>query len=163
MTINGHCSKNARLLVFAVMMASALPSIASADPRLDSWFTTNSGKYARIYTNAAAKAAGNSATTWSNGSQNQTLPAYCGPQEILSSANWVYIRRPGCGSHVMGPWSAGFPNLPANTHTFYRLPRLPTVLSTKTLTGLGAIGYFVDGVAMFDSRDGFFWNGTTEA
>lgn len=45
----------------------------------------------------------------------------------------------------------------------YRLPRVPAVPGTKTLTGLGAIGYFVDGVAMFDSRDGFSWNGSTEA
>jgi hypothetical protein len=27
---------------------------------------------------------------------------------------------------------------------------------------LGAIGYFVDGVAMFDSRDAFYWNGTAD-
>jgi hypothetical protein len=31
------------------------------------------------------------------------------------------------------------------------------------LTGLGVIGCFVDGVAMFDSRDGFVWTGAAEA
>jgi len=36
------------------------------------------------------------------------------------------------------------------------------VPATKTLTGLGSIGYFVDGVAMFDGRDAFYWNGTSE-
>src|SRR3954464_3229309 len=164
MKLNGaHKFGPSPLLFCATIIATAVVAAASPDPRLDSWLTTNSGKYARIYTNAAAKAAGNSATTWSNGSQNQTLPAYCGPQEILSSANWIYIRTTGLGSHVMGPWSAGFPNLPANTHSFYRIPRSAAVPAAKTLTGLGAIGYFVDGVAMFDSRDGFFWNGKTEA
>ena len=130
---------------------------------LDSWFTTFSGQYARIYTNDAAKTAGTAATTWSNGSQNQLSPAYSGIQEIYSSASWVYIRSTGLGSHIMGPWQTGFPNLPANTHTLYRIPRTPTVPGTKTLTGLGSIGYFVDGVSMFDSRDGFVWTGSSES
>src|SRR6185436_399126 len=51
---------------------------------------------------------------------------------------------------------------PVNTKSLYRIPRSPAVPVTKTLTGLGAIGYFVDGVAMFDSRDAFYWNGTSE-
>lgn len=133
-----------------------------ADPLLSSWFTNNSAKYARIYTNAASQSAGNSVTTWSNGSNIQSLPAYSGVQEIYSSSNWVYIRSTGLGIHTMGPWSVGFPNLPVNTHTFYRFPRTPTIPVSKTLTGGGPIGYFVDGVAMFDSRDAFYWNGSSE-
>ena len=135
---------------------------AAADPLVSSWFTVDSGIYARVYTNAAAQTAKTPAVTWSNGSQNQTLPAYSGIQEVDSSVNWVYIRSTGLGSHIMGPWSVGFPNLPINTKTLYRLPRTTSVPTSKTLTGLGAIGYFVDGVAMFDSRDAFYWNGTTE-
>jgi hypothetical protein len=135
----------------------------TVDPRLDSWFTTYSARYARIYTNAAAAAARTPALTWNNGSQAQNLPAYSGVQEVDSSASWIYVRSTGLGSHILGPWSVGFPNLPINTKTLFRLPRAPVVAATKSLTGLGAIGYFVDGVAMFDSRDGFYWNGSTEA
>jgi hypothetical protein len=63
----------------------------------------------------------------------------------------------------MGPWQNGsFPNLPINTKTFWRIPRTNAVPASKTLTGLGAIGYFVDGVAMFDTRDAFYWNGSSE-
>ena len=76
---------------------------------------------------------------------------------------WVSLRTTGLGAHTMGPWPANFPNLPANQHVFYRVPRQPAVPVTKTLTGLGTIGYFVDGVAMFDSRDGFVWTGSAEA
>src|SRR5690348_12442235 len=85
---------------------------AQADPQLDSWFTTRSAMYARIYSNSTAQAAGSAAATWSNGSQVQALPAYCGVQEIYSSSNWVYLRSTGLGSHVMGAWPAGFPNFP---------------------------------------------------
>ncbi len=158
-----------KIKMTAIVLAAATWATLAADPRVDSWFTANSGKYARVYTNEAAKTAGNTVTTWGNGSQNQTLPAYCGVQEVYSSANWVYVRSTGLGGHVMGQWyfnaahTTIFPNLPKNQKTFYRIPRSPVVPGTKTLTALGAIGYFVDGVAMFDSRDGFVWTGSTEA
>lgn len=150
----------------ALMAAAALGQVLAcraADPRIESWLTEGSGKYARIYTSAANAAAGNSSTTWSNGTQTQALPAYRGVQEIYSSAASVYVRTTGLGIHVMGPWPAGFPNLPVNRKALYQIPRNPTVPTSKTLTGLGVIGYFVDGVAMFDSRDGFVWTGATES
>ena len=152
-----------------ILAGSLAGSIASAaDPRVDSWFTQYSAKYARLYATTADLASGNAVTSWSRGSLSQSLPAYCGVQEVYSSSSWVYIRSTGLGSHVMGPWYLNsartmlFPNLPLNQKAFYRIPRNPTVAAAKTLTGLGAIGYFVDGVAMFDSRDAFYWNGSSE-
>jgi hypothetical protein len=156
------------LPLLTAFLGAALTALA-ADPRIDSWLITDSGKYARIYTTTAEMTAGTPVNTWSRGAVNQSLPAYVGVQEIYSSADWVYIRSTGLGGHIMGPWYIDanktqlFPNLPANTHTFYRIPRAPTVPVAKTLTGLGQIGVFVDGVAMFDSRDAFYWNGTSES
>src|SRR6266478_7605642 len=141
---------------------------ARADPLIDSWFTTYSGKYARIYATDADKNSGNAVSTWSRGTISQTVPAYCGIYFVGNSLNWVYIRSTGLASHTMGPWylnaahSQLFPNVPHNTATVYRIPRSPSVPGTKTLTGLGAIGYFVDGVAMFDTRDAFYWTGSGE-
>jgi hypothetical protein len=162
--------KTKTLPLLCAMIAPGFNTAApAADPRVDSWFTSSSAKYARIYTTDANKNAGNSVTTWSNGTQTQAAPAYCGVQEIYSSANWVYIRSTGLGSHIMGPWylnaahTMAFPNYPVNQKAFYRIPRTPVVPVAKTLTGLGAIGYFVDGVAMFDSRDGFVWTGSAES
>jgi len=145
-------------------LSLALVSASRADdPRTNSWLTTYTSKYARIYTTDANKAAGNAVTTWSNGTQNQNSPAYAGVQAVYSSSNWVYIQTSGLGQHVMGPWLNGsFPNLPKNQNVLYRIPRWPKEHTATNLTGLGAIGYFVDGVAMFDSRDAFYWNGSTE-
>ncbi len=134
----------------------------AGDARIDSWLTKDSGRYARIYANAAAQSARSTSTTWSNGTQTQALPSYSGVQELYSSANWIYLRTTGLGLHTMGPWPANFPNLPVNQHAFYRLPRQGTASMTHALTDLGSIGYFVDGVAMFDSRDGFVWTGSAE-
>jgi hypothetical protein len=110
------------------------------------------------------QAAGTSLTTWSNGSQTQANPAYCGIQEIYSSSNWVYIRSTGLASYTMGPWQNGsFPNLPANQKTMYRFPLTNAVPTTKSANGGGQIGVFVDGVAMFNSWDAFTWDPGTSA
>jgi hypothetical protein len=154
-----HVKISPRSLIAVVALSSTMNA---ADPRTDLWLNTASARYARIYPSAAARLAGTAVTTWSNGTQSQSSPAYCGIQAVYSSPDWVYLRTTGLGSHTMGPWPANFPNLPANQHVLYRLPRTPTLGNPGSLTGLGVIGYFVDGVAMFDSRDGFVWNGTSE-
>jgi hypothetical protein len=134
-----------------------------ADPRTNCWLQTYSGQYARIYTNNAMKTAGTTLTTWSNGSQTQSSPAYCGVQEVDSSSNWVYVRSTGLAAYNMGPWLNGsFPNLPVNQHLLYRFPRTNGVPATKSITGGGQIGIFVDGVEMFNSWDAFYWNGTAD-
>jgi hypothetical protein len=159
--------KNLERSIIAICVTFAAVS-AHADALTDSWLTKYSGKYARIYATDADKSAGNAVSTWSRGSISQSIPAYCGVYFVGSSASWVYIRSTGLASHTMGPWylnaahSQLFPNVPKNTATLYRIPRAPGVPASKTLTGLGPIGYFVDGVAMFDTRDAFSWNGTTE-
>src|SRR5215831_148856 len=151
------------LLLLAPLGPVSATGSTTPDPYTNSWLTTYSRRYARIYTNDAMKAAGTAATTWSNGSQTQASPVYVGIQELYSSSNWVYLRSSGLATHIMGPWLNGaFPNLPKNQNTLYRIPRVPIVHTATNLTGLGPIGYFVDGVAMFDSRDAFYWNGTTD-
>ncbi|MEY4385900.1 MAG: hypothetical protein RLY20_1183 [Verrucomicrobiota bacterium] len=152
-----------------LVLSASFTVANNTDPRTNSWFTANSAKYARIYTSDANKIAGTSVTTWSNGTQTQSSPAYAGVQEVYSSANWVYVRSTGLGSHVMGPWygnaahTTSFPNYPVNQKFLWRIPRTPTIPGTKTQTGLGTIGFFVDGISMFDSSDGFVWTGSTEA
>ena len=156
------------MLMASVFMMTVHGANATADPRTNSWFTTYSSKYAGIYTSDVNKTNGASVTTWSTGSTTQILPVYCGVQEIFSSSNWVYIRSSGLGSHVMGPWylnaahTQAFPNYPTNEHVLYRIPRTPTVPTTKSLNSGGPIGYFVDGVAMFNSWDAYYWNGSAD-
>ncbi len=153
-----------RLAIILSFFSLARIFASNVDPRTNSWFTTYSGQYARIFTNSAMKTAGTTLTTWSNGSQTQSAPAYCGVQEVDSSADWVYVFSTGLAGYNMGPWQNGaFPNLPVNQKLLYRFPRTNAVPATKTLTGGGQIGIFVDGVEMFNSWDAFSWNGSTDA
>jgi hypothetical protein len=127
--------------------------VMASDPQLDSWFTECSGKYARVYLTDADRVAGNAVATWSRGTISQTLPAYSGVYEVASSADWTYVRTTGLGIHTMGPWymNAGhttlFMNLPKSSATLFRIPRTPAAPGTRTLTGQGPIGIFVDGVS----------------
>jgi YHYH protein len=138
------------------------------DPRTNSWLTTFAGKYARIYTSDANRTNGVAYTTWTNGTTIQSLPAYCGVQEVYSSSNFVYIRSTGLGSHIMGAWygnsnhTTGFPTYPTNQHVLFKLPRHPVAAATNTLSGGGAVGIFVDGVAMYNNWDANIWNGTAD-
>jgi len=131
---------------------------APAAPLIASWQTDYAGQYARLYTNATMQLVGDSLTTWSNGSQTQSAPAYAGVQAIYSSSNWVYVRSTGLASFTMGPWQPGFPNLPENQKTLFRFPRTNAVPAAKAATAGGAIGMFVDGVAMFNSWDAFTYD-----
>jgi hypothetical protein len=142
-----------------------------ADPQITSWYTTYATRYARIYTTEANLVSGSSVTTWTNDTQTQSLPAYSGVQGIAYSGSWVYISTTGLGSHIMGPWYLNssqttiFPNLPVNQKLLYRFPRtstLGTAPTAKTVNGGGTIGLMVDGVAMFNSWDAYYWNGAAD-
>ena len=147
---------------------------AQGDPQLSSWVTADSAKYARIYTTDANKLAGVTATTWTNGEEDQSLPAYAGVQQITYSDDWIYLSTTDLAPYIMGPWyndatrTTPFVNLPVNQGIHYRIPRtatLPAPPSAKSNT-MGvedAIGYLVDGVAMFDPTDGWSYANGTES
>jgi hypothetical protein len=156
-----------RALSCISLVLFALESVLHADPQLTSWLTEASTKYARIYTTSNNRTAGISAVTWTNTinpSDSQTSPTYAGVHEINYSSNWVYIKNTGLAPYVMGPWNN--PNLPKNQGTstnVYRFPRNPTVISNldttgRTLTGQGSIGFLVDGVAIYNTSDGFSYS-----
>src|ERR1043166_8768716 len=84
--------------IFVVSMTTV--TCVGSDPRIDSWFTTYSGKYARIYATDGDRTLGNAVSTWSRGAVNQSIPARCGVYLVGSSTSWVYIRSTGLGSHI---------------------------------------------------------------
>jgi arylsulfatase A-like enzyme len=151
------------LLAFLILAPFAL-----AEPIASSWFTDLSGQYARVFPTTAAEDANSPATTWDHPTgTDQLTPTYSGVSEISKTATDLYIRTTGLAFHVMGPWYLNeadtnlFPNYPANIAQTAHFPLTPVVSpNPKPLTGLGAIGYFVDGVAMFDSRDAFSYSQT---
>lgn len=146
-----------------VTLLLSLPLPLCSEPLLESWFTELSGRYASVYVDNDAMNAQTPVITWSRGQGTQSQPTYAGVSEVAYDTTFAYIRTTNLGFHIMGPWYGEtgnlFPNYPANVGDIYRFPRLPnTNYGTKATTGGGAIGYFVDGVAMFDSRDTFSYS-----
>src|SRR5437868_12997823 len=98
---------------------------AIAEPLLTSWYTTESGKYARVYQTTNDRANSASVTTWSG----QTVPTYADIKEVSYSSSWIYVRYTGLASHIMGPWlnpqGGQFMFWPTNQHGIRRFPRSP--------------------------------------
>jgi hypothetical protein len=123
---------------------------AQTNPAIISWLQNNTetGYY---------YAAGNSTPIPNNILVNCQLVRY--------SDNWVYINATGIPSYKVGPFTGdGNPNNAGNQNAIFKFPLNPTKnTGTPTATSAGNIGVFINGVAMFDFRDGVAWNPTTNA
>lgn len=85
-------------------------------------------------------------------------------QSVQYSTNWVYVTATGVPAYITGPFLDGNPSLTTNQNAIFKMPLNPTQnTGTATATQGGNIGIFINGVAMFDYRDGVAWNATTNA
>jgi len=85
-------------------------------------------------------------------------------QLVRYSTNSVYVNATGLPAYHVGPYLDGNPNQAGNQNAIFKLPLNPTEnTGTKTATQGGNIGIFINGVAMFDFRDGVAWNTSTNA
>jgi YHYH protein len=85
-------------------------------------------------------------------------------QSVEYSANNVYIRTTGVPAYPTGPFLDGNTSTATNQNAIFKIPLNPTQnTGTPTATTGGNIGVFINGVALFDYRDGVAWNNTTGA
>ena len=123
---------------------------AQTNPAITSWLqnTTQTG----TYYNAG------SSVTIGNG-----ILVNC--QAVQYSTNWAYITATGVPAYPTGPFTGdGNPSQAQNQNAIFKIPLNP-VPNTGTLTATsgGNIGIFINGVALFDYRDGVAWNNATNA
>jgi hypothetical protein len=85
-------------------------------------------------------------------------------QTVQYSTNWVYINTQGIPAYVTGPFLDGNPSIATNQNAIFKVPLVPTQNSgTPTSTTGGNIGLFINGVALFDYRDGVSWKNATNS
>ncbi|MCX6609125.1 MAG: YHYH protein [Acidobacteria bacterium] len=152
--------------------AASVPSTATpftgtpaTTPSLTSWATKNS-KQEVLVVNSFNPAAG-AKTTWPidipsgvSIANAVTTPILADTQQIRYTDSTVYINASGLASHVIGPWfdplmnGGNFSNYPKNQNYQLMFPRTPAPATTKTAAGLGALGLWVNGVAVFNFLDG---------
>lgn len=127
-------------LVFSVTLLQA-----QTDPGITSWLQNTTGIMGRHYVK------GNSTAITDNVEANV--------QKVQYSADWVYINTNGIPAYVTGPFLDGNPSLATNQNAIFKLSLKPVKNSgIPTNTNGGNIGIFINGVALFDYRDGVSWH-----
>ncbi len=105
-------------------------------------------------------------TAWLQNTTN-TNPSYptlvYNVQSVYYNATYSYISSTSVPGYTIGPWTAN-PNSPSNQNYKSKFPLTPAQnTGTKTYTGLGAVGLWTNGVAIFNAKDGKYWNNATSA
>ncbi len=84
-------------------------------------------------------------------------------QAVQYSANWAYVSTTGIPAYITGPFLDGNPSQAQNQNAIFKIPLNPTQnTGTPTATNGGNIGIFINGVALFDYRDGVSWKSSTQ-
>ena len=149
----------------AYFSGGAFTQTAASAPQLNSWFTKNSQQDAQVVSGFDPSAGPK--TTWptdvpagANVSGRVTAPVKADTQSISYTDSTVYVTANNFGSYAMGPWfidgnnGGVFMNFPSAQNNRAQIPRSPAAAATKRNTGLGAIGLWVNGVAVFNVLDG---------
>ena len=85
-------------------------------------------------------------------------------QQVEYSDNFVYITATGVPAYPTGPFLDGNPSNAQNQNNIIKIPLFPLEnTGTPDDTVGGNIGVFVNGVALFDYRDGVAWNPDTNS
>src|SRR5437867_2351635 len=86
--------------------------------------------------------------------ENPPLPAGRGGRGATPHPAYVFGRPNGRAAYGLGRWSRNaaraqrFHSPPLARNNVWRYPRFESIPATKTLTGLGAIGLYVNGVSL---------------
>lgn len=139
-----------RTALVLLSLGMAMIGFGQTDPVITDWMLNTTGIMGRHYVQ------GNSTPIQDNVLANV--------QQVDYSDNWVYVHTHGIPAYITGPFLDGNPSLATDQSAIYRFPRVPlqnTGAATPT-TG-GNIGIFINGVSLFDYRDGVAWNATTNA
>jgi len=143
----------------------ALLGVASTDPMLATWYTKGSMKDAEAITGFDPSLG--PSTTWPSTvpsgvqiSGGNSTPTLADTQRVRYDAGTVYLNSNNLPSYTIGPWFEAtmtggvFVNwAEANTEQL-QFPRSPTPAPTKTASGMGPVGAWVNGVAIFNTLDG---------
>ena len=81
-------------------------------------------------------------------------------QTVQYSATQVYVSASCIPGYNIGPWAAN-PNLPTNQNFVCKFTLAPVQNTlTPIYTALGNMGLWSNGVAIFNPKDGQYWNGS---
>lgn len=131
----------------AMLFATSIASFAQTNPAITSWLqnTTVKGRH------------------YVSGNSTPITDTYtANVQSVKYSTNFVYASTQGIPSYVVGPYLDGNPNQAGNQNAIFKFPLNPVQnTGTPVSTTAGNIGVFINGVALFDYRDGVSYQNST--
>lgn len=136
-------------ILSVTLLATSAGAFAQTNPAISSWLqnTTIKGRH------------------YVSGNSTPITDTYTANiQSVKYSANYVYATTQGIPTYVTGPFLDGNPSLASNQNAIFKFPLTPVQnTGTPVATSAGNIGVFINGVAMFDYRDGCSWKSSTNA
>jgi hypothetical protein len=139
-----------RKLFIALSLGITPFSFAQTNPAITSWLQNTTGL------NGSHYVSGNSTAIQDAVEANV--------QTVQYSSSWVYVSTNGIPAYPTGPFLDGNPSLATDQNAIFKIPLNPVQnTGTPTSTTGANIGVFINGVALFDYRDGVAWNTTTNS
>ncbi|MBL7825796.1 MAG: YHYH protein, partial [Saprospiraceae bacterium] len=136
------------LCAIATLFASQV--FAQTNPAITKWLINTTNIKGRHYVQ------GNSTPIQDNTLANVISVQY--------SSNWAYIRTNGIPAYITGPFLDGNPSIAQPQSGYFKFPLNPVQnTGTATNTTPGNIGIFINGVALFDYRDGISWHNASQS
>lgn len=133
-----------KVLILLVSMMTVYLN-AQTNPAITEWLQNTTGIKGRHYVS------GNSTAINDNVLANV--------QSVKYSSNWVYVSTNGIPAYVTGPFLDGNPSVATSQNAIFKVSLSPVQnTGTPTNTNGGNIGLFINGVALFDYRDGVSWS-----
>ena len=133
-----------------LLFFASFSTFAQTDPAITSWLRNFTGITGRHYVS------GNSTPFVDAVAANV--------QTVQYNSTHVYVSATGIPAYITGPFQDGNPSFATAQNKIFKLPLLPTQnTGASTATTGGNIGVFINGVALFDYRDGVAWNNSTNS
>ena len=137
-------------IILLVLLTLSFDLFAQNNPAVTSWLQNTTGIVGRHYVSG-------NPTPIIDGVQANV-------QTVKYDAQNVYVSATGIPAYITGPFLDNNPSLATAQNKIFKFPLTPTQnTSTATNTNGGNIGIFINGVALFDYRDGVAWNNSTNS
>lgn len=139
------------LVITTLSLFASATAEAQTNPAITSWIQNTTGITGRHYISGS-----------STPIVDASYPANV--QSVVYGSTFVYVSCSGIPSYVIGPYLDGNPNQGGNNNNKYKFPLNPVQnTGTPTPTNAGTIGVFINGVSLFDYRDGVSYSSATGA
>ena len=137
-------------IILLALLTLSFDLFAQNNPAITSWLQNTTGIVGRHYV---------------SGNPTPIIDAVqANVQTVKYDTQNVYVSATGIPAYITGPFLDNNPSLATAQNKIFKFPLIPTQnTSTTTNTNGGNIGVFINGVALFDYRDGVAWNNGTNA